>query len=186
MKARLRMSFAIAGTSLIIFTGCVSSKKYKRSEAELAKVRGDSTQLAQQVASLNGNVHDLQDRNTGLQRSLDSSSNRYSAQQRTLGYYQNYFKEQQDSISQMSDDVKGALTQAGISNGDVQQMNNAIYVRFDENELFKKNSTMVTPVGTRMPAAARHRVPPVRRAAAPPVEALRQPVAPAAVPQTQA
>jgi outer membrane protein OmpA-like peptidoglycan-associated protein len=147
MKARLNMSFAVAGTSLILLTGCVSSKKYKRSEAELAKVRSDSAQLAQQVTSLNGNVHDLQERTTGLQRSLDSSSSRYSAQQRTLGYYQSYFKEQQDSMSQVSEDVKGALTQAGISNGDVQQMNNAIYVRFDENELFKKNSTMVTPVG---------------------------------------
>jgi outer membrane protein OmpA-like peptidoglycan-associated protein len=147
MKARLNMSFAIAGTSLILLTGCVSSRKYKTSQAELAKVRSDSAQLAQQVTSLNGNVHDLQDRNTGLQRSLDSSSSRYSAQQKTLGYYQSYFKDQQDSMSQVSEDVKGALTQAGIANGDVQQTNNTIYVRFDENELFKKNSTTVTPVG---------------------------------------
>jgi outer membrane protein OmpA-like peptidoglycan-associated protein len=147
MKARLNMSFAIAGIALILLTGCVSSRKYKASEAALAKARNDSAQLAQQVTALNSNVHDLQDKNTGLQRSLESSSTSYAAQQKSLDYYQGYFKTQQDTLAQVSQDVKGALTQAGIANGDVQQMNNCIYVRFDENEVFKKNSTVVTPVG---------------------------------------
>src|ERR1700744_5630772 len=147
MKARLNMSFAIAGTALILLTGCVSSRKYKTSQAELAKVRSDSAQLAQQVTSLNGNVNDLQNKNAALRQSLDSSSGRYAEQQKSLDYYQGYFKEQQDTLNQVSEDVKGALTQAGISNGDVQQTDNAIYVRLDENELFKKNSTMVTPSG---------------------------------------
>jgi outer membrane protein OmpA-like peptidoglycan-associated protein len=147
MKARLNMSFAIAGTALILLSGCVSSRKYKASQAELAKVRTDSAQLAQQVTSLNGNVNDLQNRNTALRQSLDSSSGRYTAQQKSLDYYQGYFKQQQDTLNQVTEDVKMALTQAGIANGDVQQTNNAVYVRLDENELFKKNSTMVTPAG---------------------------------------
>ncbi|HEY4289957.1 MAG TPA: hypothetical protein VGN00_22805 [Puia sp.] len=146
MKA-LQISFTIAGTAMVLLTGCVSSKKYKASQAELTKVRGDSAQLAQQITTLNGNVHDLQDKNTGLQRSLESNTNKYTAQQKSLDYYQNYFKEQQDTLAQVSEDIKGALTQAGISNGDVEQTNNTIFVRFDENELFKKNSTMTTPVG---------------------------------------
>jgi hypothetical protein len=150
MKARLNMSFAVAGTALILLTGCVSSRKYKDSQATLAKVRNDSAQLAQQVTSLNTNVHDLQDKNTALQRSLDSSSNNYATQQKSLDYYRSYFKEQQDTLAQVSEDVKNTLTQAGIANGDVQQTNNAVYVRFDENEIFKKNSTMVTPVGKKM------------------------------------
>jgi hypothetical protein len=147
MKARLKMSFAMAGTALILLTGCVSSRKYKASQAALANTRNDSAQLAQKVTSLNGNVHDLQDKNTVLQHSLDSSSTNYAAQQKSLDYYQSYFKEQRDTLTQVGEDVKGALTQAGIANGDIQQINNAIYVRFDENEIFKKNSTMVTPVG---------------------------------------
>jgi outer membrane murein-binding lipoprotein Lpp len=147
MKARINMSFAIAGTALVLLTGCVSSRKYKSSQAELAKVRNDSAQLAQQVTSLNGNVQGLQDKNTALQHSLDSSSNSYATQQKSLDYYQGYFKGQQDTLTQVSEDIKGALTQAGISNGDVQQANNAIYIQFDENELFKKNGTMVTPIG---------------------------------------
>jgi hypothetical protein len=147
MKARLNMSFAIAGTVLILLTGCVSARKYKTSQAELAQARNDSAQLSQQVTGLNGNVHDLQDKNTALQRSLDNSTNSYAVQQKSLDYYQSYFKQQQDTLAQVSGDVKSALTQAGLSNGDVQQTNNCIYVRFDENEVFKKNSTMMTPVG---------------------------------------
>ncbi|HEY4064470.1 MAG TPA: hypothetical protein VGM30_21340 [Puia sp.] len=147
MKARLNMSFAVAGTVLILLTGCVSSRKYKTSQNELAKARTDSAQLAQQVTSLNSNVQDLQSKNTTLQQSLDASNNKYATQQQSLNYYQSYFKEQQDSLSQMSEDVKSALTQSGVSNGDVQQMNNVIYVRMDENDLFKKNSTMITPAG---------------------------------------
>ena len=150
MKTRLTTSIVSTGVALAVLTGCVSSKKYKASQADLSKVRNDSAQLAQQVSSLNGNVHDLQDKNTSLQRSLDSSSSRYATQEKSLDYYQNYFKEQQNNLSQVSDDVKGALTQAGIANGDVQQTNNTIYVQFDENELFKKNSTMVTPVGKKV------------------------------------
>jgi len=144
---KLKISFITAGAALILLTGCVSSRKYKASQADVAKLKGDSAQLQQQVTTLNGNVQDLQSKNTALQQSLDNTNNNLTAQKRSLDYYQNYFKEQQAAMSQVSDDVKGALTQAGISNADVEQVGNTVYVRMDENELFKKNTTMVTPGG---------------------------------------
>ena len=144
---KLQISFITAGTALILLTGCVSSRKYKASQADVAKLKGDSAQLQQQVTTLNGNVQDLQSKNTALQQSLDNTNNNLTAQKRSLDYYQSYFKEQQTAMSQVSDDVKGALTQAGISNADVEQVGNTVYVRMDENELFKKNTTMVTPGG---------------------------------------
>jgi outer membrane protein OmpA-like peptidoglycan-associated protein len=147
MKARQNMSFAVAGTALILLAGCVSSRKYKTSQAELATARMDSAQLAQKDSSLTANVNDLQGKNTTLQQSLDASNSKYTAQQKNLDYYQGYFRQQQDTMNQVSQDIKGALAQAGVTNADVQQMNNVIYVRLDENDLFKKNSMMVTPVG---------------------------------------
>ena len=150
MKTRLNLSLSAAAVALFLLAGCVPTKKYKASQAELSRVRNDSAQLAQQVSSLNSNVQDLQNKNTTLQRSLDTTSSNYAAQQRSLGYYQNYFKDQQNTLSQVGDDVKGALTQAGISNADVQMMNNAVYVRLDEDELFRNNSTTVTPNGKKV------------------------------------
>jgi outer membrane protein OmpA-like peptidoglycan-associated protein len=147
MKTRQNMFFFTAGTTLILLTGCVSSRKYKASQADVAKLKSDSTQQAQQIASLNGNVQDLQNRTTAMQRSLDSSSTSYAAQQKNLDYYQSYFKGQQGMMSQVSDDLKGALTQAGINNADVEQVNNTVIVRLDENELFRKNSTSVSTGG---------------------------------------
>ena len=147
MKTRLKTSFVSAGIALIFLTGCVSSKKYKASQAELAKVRNDSAQLAQQVSSLNNNVQDLQNKNNTLQQSVEAANNRNATTQKSLDYYQNYFKDQQSQMSQAGDDVKNALTQAGIANGDVQQVNNSVHVRLDEDELFKKNSATVSPGG---------------------------------------
>src|SRR5579872_2502959 len=74
MKTKLKMSFLAAGTALILLTGCVSSKKYKASQADVAKLKGDSAQLQQQVTSLNGNIQDLQNKNTALQSTLDKTN----------------------------------------------------------------------------------------------------------------
>jgi outer membrane protein OmpA-like peptidoglycan-associated protein len=147
MKIRFNVLLATGGMAAILMTGCVSSKKYKASQASLAQLRNDSAQLAQQVASLNGNVQTAQDRNSALQRSLDSANSNYATSQKNLGYYNDYFTQQTSSMTQVSDQVKGALTQAGLSGDDVQQVNNVIYVHLNEDKLFKKNSAMVTTGG---------------------------------------
>jgi hypothetical protein len=99
------------------------------------------------VASLNENVHGLEQKSTTLQRSLDSTSSSCATQQKSLDYYQSYFDKQQGTMSQVSEELKGALSQAGVENGDIQQANGAIYVSLDENKVFKKNSTVVTTSG---------------------------------------
>lgn len=147
MKTRLNMVLVTTATAAVMLAGCVSSKKYKASQAALLQSKNDSARLAQQVTSLNGNVHDLEEKNSTLQRSLDSTSNNYATQQKSLNYYQNYFSQQQSAMSQVSDDLKGAMSQAGLANEDVQQVNNTIYVRLDEDKVFKKNSTVVTTSG---------------------------------------
>lgn len=147
MKTKLSVMLAVAGVAAVLLTSCVSSKKYKSSQAMLQQVRDDSTRLAQQVASLNENVNSLQQKNTTLQRSLDSSTSSYASQQKDLNYYQDYFNQQQTAMTQVSDQVKGALTQAGLSGDEVQQMNNTVYVRLDEDKIFKKNSTAVSTSG---------------------------------------
>jgi len=147
MKTRLNVVLVTTATAAVLLAGCVSSKKYKASQAALQQSKGDSARLAQQVTSLNGNVHDLEEKNSSLQRSLDSTSNNYATQQKSLGYYQNYFSQQQAAMSQVSDDLKGAMSQAGLANEDVQTVDNTIYVRLDEDKVFKKNSTTVTTSG---------------------------------------
>jgi len=147
MKTKLNVVLATAGIAAVLLTGCVSSKKYKSSQAALQQVRNDSAKLAQQVTSLNENVNALQEKSTTLQRTLDSTNTNCATQQKSLAYYQNYFNQQGGTMTQVSGDLKNALSQAGLANADIQQMNNVIYVRLDENEVFKKNSTAVTAKG---------------------------------------
>jgi peptidoglycan hydrolase CwlO-like protein len=99
MKTKLKMSLLTAGSALIILSGCVSSKKYHASQADVAKLKGDSAQLQQQVTTLNGNVQDLQNKNTALQGNLDKSNSSLADNQKNLDYYQNYFKQQQGMMS---------------------------------------------------------------------------------------
>ena len=147
MKTRLSVMLVTTATAAVLLGGCVSSKKYKSSQAALQQSKNDSARLAQQVASLNQNIQELESKNSALQRSLDSSSKNYANQQKSLNYYQSYFSQQQSAMSQVSEDLKGALTQAGLANEDVQQVDNTIYVRLDEDKIFKKNSTAVTSSG---------------------------------------
>lgn len=147
MKTGISRSFAIAGISTLLLAGCVSSKKYKASQAELQRVRSDSAQLAQQVSSLNQNVQTIQQKNTALQQSLDSTSRNYTSSQQSLDYYQTYFTKQQTSITQISQELKDALSQAGLTDQDLQQMNGAVYVSLNENNIFKNNSTTVSTKG---------------------------------------
>lgn len=147
MKDKLKMMFASTAVISLVLTGCVSTKKYKASQAMLQQVRNDSAQLAQQTASLNGNVKELQERNAALQRSLDSSTTNYTEQKKNLSYYQDYFTQQQTAMGQMTDQLKTALSQAGVGDADVTQENNVIYVRLDEDKIFKKNSYVVSSDG---------------------------------------
>ena len=147
MKTRLNVLLATGGMAAILLTSCVSSKKYKASQAELARVRNDSAQLAGQVSSLNGNVQSMNDKNAELQRNLEKANSDYATSQKNLGYYNNYFTQQNTAMTQVSDQVKGALTTAGLSGDDVQQVNNTIYVRISEDQVFKKNSAVVTTNG---------------------------------------
>ncbi len=147
MKRRISGVFAIAGISLFLLSGCVSSKKYKSSQASLAQARSDSAQLAQQVASLNQNVQSEQQKNADLQASLTKSNNDYATEQKSLESCQAYFTKQQAAATQVSQELKDKLIQAGYTDQDLQTMNNCVYINIDENSFFRANSTMVTPKG---------------------------------------
>src|ERR1700753_2754238 len=104
MKTRISASLAIAGISVLMLSSCVSSKKYKASQASLSQARSDSAQLAQQVASLSSNVQTIQQKNADLQASLDKSNASYAAEQKSLESCQAYFTKQQESASQLTQD----------------------------------------------------------------------------------
>lgn len=147
MKTRITAALTTAGLSVLLLTSCVSSKKYKASQAALQSARNDSAQLAQQVSSLTQNVNSMEQRNKSLQQSLDSTSGMYTTQQKNLDYYTTYFNNQQSNLAQISQELKDALAQNGVTDQDMQQTDGAIYINLDEDTLFKGNATTVSKRG---------------------------------------
>ena len=147
MRTRLSGILAMAGIALISFPSCVSSKKYKTSQATLQRVRDDSAKLAQQVSSCNTSLQSSQETNASLQKSLDSKTADYTAAQTKLDSYQGYFSKQQEAMGRVTQEVKDSLQPAGVAESDMEQSNGMLYVNLDENTMFKKNSTVVTKQG---------------------------------------
>jgi outer membrane protein OmpA-like peptidoglycan-associated protein len=147
MRTRLSGILAMAGIALISFPSCVSSKKYKTSQATLQRVRDDSAKLAQQVSTCNTSLQSAQETNASLQKSLDSKTADYTAAQTKLDSYQGYFSKQQEAMGRVTQEVKDSLQPAGVAESDMEQSNGMLYVNLDENTMFKKNSTVVTKQG---------------------------------------
>lgn len=147
MRTRLSGILAMAGIALIMLPSCVSSKKYKASQATLQRVRDDSARLAQQVSTCNSSLQSEQDKSAALQKSLDSKTADYTAQQTKLDSYQGYFSKQQEAMGRVTQELKDSLQPAGVAESDMQQTNGMLYVNLDENTMFKKNSTVVTKQG---------------------------------------
>jgi len=150
MRTRLSGILAIAAFALISLPSCVSSKKYKASQATLERVRQDSAQLAQQVSTCNGSLQSAQQQNASLQKSLDTKTAEYTAQQSKLDTYSGYFSKQNEAMGRLTQELKDSLQTAGLTESDMQQTNGILYVNLDENTLFKKNSTVVTKQGKQM------------------------------------
>lgn len=150
MRTRLSGILAMAGIALIAFPSCVSSKKYKTSQATLQRVRDDSAKLAQQVSTCNASLQSETDKNASLQKSLDSKTAEYTAMQTRVDTYQGYFSKQQEAIGRVSQELKDSLQTAGLTESDLEQTNGMLYVNLDENKVFKKNTTVVTKQGKQM------------------------------------
>lgn len=147
MKSRIGIGFLSVVIVAATLTGCVSTKKYKASQATVQQLRNDSMRLAQEVSTANGNVQNLEQQKKTLQQSLDSSMSSYANQQKTLNNYQAYFTKQEAMTTQLGDELKSALTQAGIADGNVQQTSDGIQINLDETNTFKKNSVAISTTG---------------------------------------
>ncbi len=131
----------------ILLTSCVSSKKYHRSQDEVAKLRGDSTTLAQQSAALQQNLTSSQQKNTDLQKSVDMAGNTNAGLKKNVAYYHDYADKQQASTAQIKGELGTTLASSGLTDQDVTVVDGKIYVNVSEKSLFKGTSAVLTSKG---------------------------------------
>src|SRR5450432_1159665 len=147
MKTLTMRTVGVIFSAGILLTSCVSSKKYHRAEAEVAKLRSDSASLANQGATLQQNLTAEQQKTADLQKSLQSSANANSGLQKNVAYYGDYFNKTKADATQIKNDLNTTLTPAGLTDQDIIQVDGKIYVNISEKNLFKGNSAVLTTKG---------------------------------------
>ena len=94
-------SFLAAITiGLVLFTGCVPTKKFDASQASLQSVRNDSAALAAKVKSLQADIAQLNQQVSAQKQTIDSQTNQIGSQQKQIS-----------DLSQQVSDLNGKITQ---------------------------------------------------------------------------
>ncbi|MEP6677207.1 MAG: OmpA family protein [Ferruginibacter sp.] len=167
--------FVIAASAIVVFTGCVSNKVYRRSQAETAALRADSAQLAgrnltleenirmmqgnidkskSDIASLNRQIASLSNQNGQLgeqtanqQNKLNQSEAELRTQQQRLQQLQNLLSQQREQSMALKNKMAEALKGFNSNDLTVVQKNGKVYVSLSENLLFPSGSAEVNPKG---------------------------------------
>jgi outer membrane murein-binding lipoprotein Lpp len=147
MKTTTMRTIGIVFSAGVLLTSCVSSKKYHKSEAEVAKLRNDSTTLAQQGTTLQQNLAAMQQKNSDLQKTIDNGNNTNAGLVKNVAYYHDYSDKQQASTMQIKGDLSTALASSGLTDQDVTLTDGKIYINVGEKSLFKGNSAVLTSKG---------------------------------------
>lgn len=143
-------SMRIAGVIFsagILLTSCVSSKKYHKSQDEVAKLRSDSTTLAQQASTLQQNLAATEQKNADLQKSVETAVNNNVGLQKNVAYYSDFAGKQAATTSEIKGELATALAAAGIAAQDVMLNEGKIYVNIGEKSLFKGNTAVLSTKG---------------------------------------
>jgi predicted RNase H-like nuclease (RuvC/YqgF family) len=147
MKTTTMRTVGVILSAGILLTSCVSSKKYHASQAAVAKLQADSSNLAQQVSTLNQNVSSMEQKNNELQKSVEASNSTNAGLQKNVAYYTDYAGKQTASTTAINDELKTTLAPAGLTDQDIMMADGKIYVNISEKSLFKGKSAILTSKG---------------------------------------
>jgi len=153
--------FYFAFLSLILsfsLTSCVSTKKYKASEARVSQLQGDNANVQTRLDKCNANVKDLNDQKTSLLnenslvlndlKSLSAESKMTIADQaRRLKTLQDMIQAQKNVMSKLKNSIADALMNYKSDELSVYTKDGNVYVSLAEKLLFKSGSDVVDPKG---------------------------------------
>lgn len=151
----------LAFLSLIIgmlFTSCVSSKKFMASETKVAKLQKDSASAHSQLNACNSQVKTLTEEKTTLQNEnasvqgdlkvLSAESKMTIAEQALrLKNLQNIIQSQRAVMTNLKNSIAEALLNYKADELSVYIKDGNVYVSLEEKLLFKSGSDMVNPQG---------------------------------------
>jgi chemotaxis protein MotB len=142
----------------VLFTSCVSNKKFLASEAKVDKLQKENANSLNQLIDCNGKVKSLTDQKASLQNEnasvendlklLSSESKMTIADQaKRLKNLQNIIQSQRDVMSNLKNSIAQALLNYKADELSVYIKDGNVYVSLEEKLLFKSGSDVVNPQG---------------------------------------
>ena len=150
---------ALASLALgLVFTSCVSNKKFAASEAKADRLKVDSASVHSQLNSCNMQVKSLRDEKSSLQnenamvqgdlKALSTESKMTIADQaKRLKNLQNIIQSQKDVMTNLKNSIAQALLNYKADELSVYIKDGNVYVSLEEKLLFKSGSAVVNPQG---------------------------------------
>jgi chemotaxis protein MotB len=153
--------FYLTFLSLMIsfsLTSCVSSKKFKASEARVSQLQDDNANVQNRLADCNAKVKDLNDQKTSLLnenslvlndlKALSSESKMTIADQaKRLKRLQDMIQAQKEVMSRLKNSITDAMMSYKTDELNVYIKDGNVYVSLAEKLLFKSGSDVVDPKG---------------------------------------
>jgi chemotaxis protein MotB len=154
MKKKLCFLVFLPMILTILFTSCVSSKRYIASEDRVNKLQKDNDKAQNQLADLNTKAKVLSDENASLQneyasvqndlKDLSSQSKMTIAEQaKRLKSLQDMIQLQKDGMSRLKNSITDALLNYQTDELTINIKDGKVYVTLEEKLLFKSGSDVV-------------------------------------------
>jgi chemotaxis protein MotB len=142
----------------VSFTSCVSSKKFKASEATVSQLQQENAKKLGQLNDCNAKVKDLNDQKTSLLnenalvnndlKALSTESKMTIADQaKRLKKLQDMIQSQRDVMAKLKNSIADALMNYKTDELSVYVKDGNVYVSLSEKLLFKSGSDVVDPKG---------------------------------------
>jgi chemotaxis protein MotB len=142
----------------VLFTSCVSNKKFMASEAKVDKLQKDNANSLNQLSDCNAQVKNLKDDKASLQNANASVENDLKVlsteskmtiadQALRLKNLQKMIQSQRDVMSNLKNSIAEALLNYKADELSVYIKDGNVYVSLEEKLLFKSGSDKVNPQG---------------------------------------
>ena len=158
MKKTFRILAIFSLVSTMAFMSCVSSKKFKASEANVEKLQKENAsqlnklnECSMQVTTLNTELTNLKSENAAVQNELKLLSSQskmtIADQAKRLNDLQALIQSQRDLMNNLKNTVANALLNYKSDELTVYYKDGKVYVSLTEKLLFKSGSDVVNPKG---------------------------------------
>lgn len=145
----------------ILFTSCVSQKKYQDALTREQSLLARNTELSDEIVRLKGQVENLQKENAGLIGQIDDALKKYSqatgqvnltqkqleAEQQRLLELRRLLQQQGEAVENLRKKMADALTGFSSNELTVFTKNGRVYVSLQESLLFPSGSAVVNQKG---------------------------------------